>query len=374
MAEMRFDSFLKDLKSKMNRDIVTTRSKCNRLHSIPEGSVRTIKEVAAKAGVSVATISRVINNDPAVQASTRERVLAVIRELNYEPNLLGRHLRKAQTKKILVLIPSISNQFYSKIITKMESVAQDAGYTVLVCMSHSNREIEQSYLDMLKTKVVDGLIFLTSNLTAQEMTAISEHYPIVQCCEFIAGSVTDIVSIDNEKAAYDAVSFLLEQGHRRVAFFGSSEKYCSGLMREEGYRNALKDHGIPVDESLLFYDSYGYPGGKRLADAMLRVEDRPTAVFCISDSIAIGCINELIHLGIKIPDEVSVIGFDDTSIAKVFCPAISTVAQPQVEIGKLSMEFLIERIKGTDRPPAFISLPHQLILRETTTPAPDTGK
>ncbi len=331
-----------------------------------EYPVKTIKEVAATARVSVATVSRVMNNDPAVAGRTRERVLQVIKEMDYQPNLIGRHLRKSQTKKVIVLIPSISNQFYSKIITRIENVARIHGYRIMVCMSHSNKETELEYIEMLTTKVVDGMIFLTSKLSANEMSEIARKYPAVQCCEFIEGSDTDIVSIDNEKAAFDAISFLLDQGHSTIAFFGSKEKYYSGDLREKGYRRALQERGIEIDKKNIFYDGYSYPSGERMAVRLLALKRRPTAVFCISDSIAIGCIKKLMESGIRVPDEISVIGFDDTSIAKMYQPEISTVAQPQAEIGELAMNLLIQRMSGDRQPASFHILPHCLVLRETT--------
>lgn len=328
--------------------------------------VRTIKEVAAMAKVSVATISRVINNDPAVTPATRERVLQVIEEMDYQPNLIGRHLRRSQTKKVIVLIPSISNQFYSKIITRIETTARNYGYKIMVCMSHSDKETELEYIEMLTTKVVDGMIFLSSKLDAKEMSAIAQKYPVVQCCEYIEGSQTDIVSIDNEKAAFDAVSILLEQGHSSIAFFGAKEKYNSGILREKGYHRALQEHGIKIDEKYLFFDGYSYPSGERMAMELLSLSKRPSAVFCVSDSIAIGCIKKLIDCGIKVPEEISVMGFDDTSIAKMYNPAISTVAQPQVEIGEMAMELLIKNMTENRKTISFNFLPHHLVLRETT--------
>ncbi|MHB1485450.1 MAG: LacI family DNA-binding transcriptional regulator [Saccharofermentanales bacterium] len=326
----------------------------------------TIKDVAAKANVSVATVSRVINNDASVSPSTKENVLKIIRDMDYSPNILGRHLRKSHTKNVLVMIPSISNQFYSKIITRIESVARKSGYTTLLCMSHNDRELELKYLEMLVTRVVDGMIFLTSQLTASEIEDISSKHPVVQCCEYIEGSNTDIVSIDNETAAFDAVSSLAGMGHRSIAFFGAKERYTSAVLRENGYLRALASHGIRIDSSLIFHDGYSYLSGQNMVMEMLRLKEMPTAGFCISDSIAIGCIRKLIEKGIKVPDDFSVIGFDDTSIAKMYCPSISTVAQPQADIGEMAMDLLVRRMNRTADSPAAHILPHRIILRETT--------
>ena len=328
--------------------------------------MNTIKDVAAKANVSVATISRVINHDSAVSSKTRETVLRVIKEMDYSPNILGRHLRKSHTKKVLIMIPSISNQFYSKIITKIESVARKAGYTTILCMSHNERDLELGYLEMLTTRFVDGMIFFTSRLSSSEINDIAQKYPVVQCSEFVEGSKTDIVSINNETAAFDAVSCLVDMGHRSIAFFGSKDKYNSGILREKGYRRALLSNHIDIDEHNLFFGGYGYLDGQNMILEMLQSDIIPTAGFCISDSIAIGCTRKLTELGINVPADFSIIGFDDTSIAKMYCPAISTVAQPQADLGEIAMDRLVRRMDGDKTPPATKILPHKLILRETT--------
>jgi LacI family transcriptional regulator, repressor for deo operon, udp, cdd, tsx, nupC, and nupG len=327
----------------------------------------TIKEVAQKAGVSVATVSRVINKDHRVKSATREKVLNAVSALDYTPNYLGRNLRQIRTKKILVLIPSISNQFYSKIIRGIEDVSREKGYETLVCMSHNDPEIEQNYIEMLTTRIVDGMIFLSSSLSSQDMDRLSDNYPVVQCCEYIEGSSTDYVSIDNERAAYDCVSWLLNAGHKSIAFFGSKLKYSSGISREKGYRKAMEDAGKTVDEDLVILEDYSYPGGISMAQKSLSTKDkRPEAIFCISDSMAIGCISELSEKGITVPGEISVMGFDDTSVSKVYCPPISTVAQPQKEIGRISAQMLLERIMDGRKQIRHIILPHTLILRGTT--------
>lgn len=327
----------------------------------------TIKQVAIKAGVSVATVSRVINKYPGVSTPTKLRVLAAVKELNYTPNYLGKNLRQIKTNKILVLIPSISNQFYSKIIGAMETVTRDNGYEILVCMSHNDPKIENRYIEMLTTKVVDGMIFLSSSLSAKEINLLSLNYPIVQCCEHVPDSLTNFVSINNEKAAYEGVSWFFKNGHKSVAFLGSKVKYSSGVERELGYRKAVMDYGGKVDEELIILEDYSYPGGKRMAKRLLSIKHKiPSAVFCISDSIAIGVISELIENGVNIPQNISVMGFDDTSVAKVYCPPISTISQPQVEMGTMAAQMLIKRVQDETMPIRQEILAHKLVLRDTT--------
>lgn len=328
----------------------------------------TIKDVAKKAGVSVATISRVLNNDPAVKEKTREMVTDIIKETGYAPNYLGRHLRKSRTNKILALIPSVSNQFYSKIISAMEREARKRGYTVLISMSHSDRKIEEENLKMLYNRVVDGIVLFSSKLTKDEINNLAMEHPLVQCSEYIENSVSDIVSIDNEQAAFDAVSFLVGEGHKRICYFGVSEKYYSAKQREKGYKRALTEKNIKTGNKFIYKAGYSYKDGEDMAKEMHdKFSDKlPDAVFCISDSIAMGAIKYFLENGIKVPEDICVIGFDNTSVSKVFYPPLSTVAQPQEQIGKEAVDLLIDRIEKRDRKFVFRILTHELVLRKTT--------
>jgi len=328
----------------------------------------TIKDVAKKAGVSVATISRVLNNDPLVKHSTRQKVLEIIKETGYSPNYLGRHLRKSKTNKVLALIPSVSNQFYSKIISAMEREARKRGYTVLISMSHSDRKIEEENLKMLYNRVVDGIVLFSSKLSKQEMSNLASEYPVVQCSEYIEDSVSDIVSIDDELASYDATKFLIESGHTQICFFGVKEKYFSARQREKGYLRALNEYKIKFENNLLFKGGYTYKDGEDMARKMHEKfgKNHPRAIFCISDSIAMGAIKYFLENGIKIPEDISVIGFDNTSVSKVIYPPLSTVSQPQEQIGKEAINLLIDRIEDKEKIFSFKILPHELILRKTT--------
>lgn len=325
----------------------------------------TIKDVAQRAGVSVATVSRVMNGSNKVSESTKLRVLEVIEELSYRPNLLGRNLRKAETRKLLIMLPSISNQFYSKIVRGMEARALLDRFNIMVCITNSNPETERSYISLLTTRLADGIIFLSNEMDDDAISQIAAAYPIVQCCE-CTGAKTSKVSIDNRQAAYDAVSHLISLGHRRIAMVSTEKKHPSTVDREAGFRQAMEEHCLAVEDRLLQYGTYSFQTGIRACDALLALDSPPSAVFTIADSIAVGMVKQLLTKGLRPGPDMAVYGFDDTSIASLYTPSITTVAQPRYELGYTAMDLLLHKIKEIDSPNQTVVLPHKLVLREST--------
>lgn len=338
---------------------------CNRLHIEGGRKMATIRDVAAQAGVSVATVSRVLNGETIVQKETRERVLAAISELHYSPNLLGRNLRQGATKKVLVLLNTISNQFYARVVRGIEECACKEGYSVMIGMTHGDADEEENYLRLLRTKLVDGAVMLT---TERDGTVLEEELSgcaVVQACEPREGFQTPSVSIDNEAAAVEAVRYLVARGHQRIAFFGAAGVYGSSVKREEGYRRALRELGLPIREDWICNEGFSVNAGRRSAAILLeRQEDLPTAVFCISDSSAAGAIRTFVEAGLSVPEELSVMGFDNTQLSEVFLPSITTTKQPQYEIGSRAMELLFSRIRGETGQESVI-LPHEIIERQS---------
>ncbi|MBE6884812.1 MAG: LacI family transcriptional regulator [Ruminococcaceae bacterium] len=331
----------------------------------------TIKDVAKEAGVSVATVSRVINNDTKVADATRTRVNEAIKQLNYQPNLVGRNLRTACTNKILVLLPSISNQFYSRIIVSMESAAEEIGYELLLCVTSNNPMKERKYLEMLHSQLVDAAVFLSSSLAPNEFNQLTNGYPVVQCCEFFDGAKTPIVSIDNEQAGFDAAEFLISLGHKRIAFFGNNDRYMSALLRLNGFRKSLARHGIPDDCFGVYSADYSFKSGRETFLHMqhtLNGSLLPTAIFCVSDSIAIGVMNEAASQGIKIGTELSVMGFDNTAVSEVCTPPLTTVSQPRADIGHTAIQLLSKKLIEKRGKNTKVFLPHEIVIRDSTGP------
>lgn len=325
----------------------------------------TIKDVAHAAGVSVATVSRVLNNQGNVKNETVEKVNEAISKLSYSPNLLGRNLRVGETRKILVLLNTISNQFYSRVVQGIEEAANKEKYAVMICMTHNNKEIEMQYLNLIKTKLVDGAIFLTTENDGDFLSDELCNIPVVQACEPRAGFLTPTVSIDNFKAGYDATHYLLKKGHKSIAFFGAGTIYESSMLRKAGYKKALTEAGIEIRGDLIFDEGFGTTAGAVAAGKLLKKDSLPDAVFCVSDASAAGAIKTFIQAGKKVPDDISVMGFDNTKLSETFLPSITTTKQPQFEIGKQAMELLLDLISKQEIKTNKIILPCQIIERKS---------
>lgn len=326
-----------------------------------------IQDVARLANVSVATVSRVINNSSSVTAKTRDKVESVVRDLNYQPNLLGRNLRRTKSHIALVLIPNISNPFYSRIVKGIEDVAHSNGYNVMLCNTDSDAQREHVYVDILKNKLADGIIFMASELSVNEMREISSGYPLVQCCEYLENLNVSHVSIDNYSAAYEATTHLCSLGRKQVGFIGSKNKYISTIKREEGYKEALADFGIKLDTAFVKYGNFSYKSAYTATLQMLENKDsRPDAIFAISDIMAIGAINAIIEKGLNVPDDIAVCGFDNISFASMFNPPITTISQPTYDMGCVAMKILLNQINQESSDKECVIMEHKLIVRATT--------
>lgn len=330
------------------------------------GRTATIKDVAKLAGVSVATVSRVINGEENVLPKTRARVDEAIQKLSYSPNLLGRNLRRGSTKSILVLLNTISNPFYSRVVKGIEERAAEDGYSVMLCMTHGDMELERRAVTLLQTKLIDGAIFLSSEQPGEQLTESCRGIPVVQACEpqdsFLAASV----SIDNRKAAFDAISYLIARGHRSIAFFGAGGTLSSSVYRKEGYRDAMRYAGLSIDEANVIEEGFSIHAGMRAVKRLLQNRrPLPDAVFCISDSSAIGAVRAFAEAGICVPGDVSVMGFDNALLSEAYLPSITTVKQPRYEIGYKAAELLLCAMRGEDNRVQKIVLSHELIERDS---------
>jgi LacI family repressor for deo operon, udp, cdd, tsx, nupC, and nupG len=325
----------------------------------------TIQDVARNAGVSVATVSRVLNNSPLVKEQTRAKIMKVIKEMEYEPNFLGRELRRAETRRIMVLTPSLVFPIMAGVYKGMQEAAQQHGYNVLVCSTAGRRDKEEELLQMLKTRIVDGVILLTTTLHADELNQLAKVYRVVQCSEFKQDAEAYCVTIDNEQAAYDAAAHLIAQGHRRIAMLRGRHE-SSAMLREQGYRRALEHAGLAVDAELIHQCNYDYESGYASGKQLMATVQPPTAIFCANDVVAIGCVNALKELGLSIPQQVAVVGFDDTMESTMSTPTITTVRQPKYELGRAAMEALIESLDSGVPATGLIQLEYELVIRDST--------
>lgn len=321
----------------------------------------TIKDVAERAGVSVATVSRVLNHDGSVSAASRQKVINAAETLGYQPNLLGRHLRQKRTNIILVMLASLSNTFCAKVIRGIEKEARQNGYQVLISATGYDTAVEQTDLDLVRKRLADGVIVLNSTLSAEAISEFSAQYPLVQCNEYTDTEKTPYISIDNFAAGYEATTYLLNSGRRHIAFLGVSEQNVSARLRYEGYVKALQDYGIAPDQRLVFNSNYGYRHTEKVMREFLGTKAAFDGLFAISDTMAAAALNTMKQEGICVPQDVAVVGFDDTEIAYMTEPALTTIAQPRSELGREALLMLLERMNG--RPVANRFLQHTLVKR-----------
>ncbi|MDX3899255.1 MAG: LacI family DNA-binding transcriptional regulator [Sphingobium sp.] len=333
----------------------------------------TIKMVADHAGVSTATVSRVLSYPERVQPETRRKVRAVIDALGYAPNFAAKSLRTLRTRKIVVMVPDISNPFYAEVLRGAEDAAQVAGYSLLLGDTRDMPEREAQYADMLLRKEADGLIFLGHRLPSSLTKLVAEtgfQSPIVNACDFSSELGVCSVHIDNARAATDAVQLLLSMGHRRIALLAGPE--TSPLTRERlaGVRHAALVAGV-ADRLVITHGDYTILSGMALASGLLDAETAPTAMFCFSDEMAIGALAACRERGLVCPDDISIVGFDDVRYARFQNPPLTTVRQPMNLIGVEAVRLLLTLLRDGGKPERhWLTLPHDLIVRGSTGPAP----
>ncbi|NLZ46072.1 MAG: LacI family transcriptional regulator [Clostridiales bacterium] len=326
----------------------------------------TIKDVAKAAGVSVATVSRVLNGNSNVSESATELVNKTIKELRYSPNSLGRNLRKRETKTIMVIQPASVHSLYSEIVAGMQVGAHALGYDVISMTSYSAIEIENRQMNMLFNRTVDGAVLLGTQLTATEINKLGENYNIALCCESIEGANVLTVTVDDEQAAYDAVVALIKKGNKKIALISTNSKAFSSVYREKGYRRALADHNIEVSKDYIYKNTYDLENGAIAAEEFMSLEDKPTAIFAVSDLLAASAIKQATKMGIEVGKDLAILGFDNIAMCEMFIPSISTVSQPCKEMGIFVVEKIINNISNVEKDNKYYKMPHEVILREST--------
>lgn len=330
----------------------------------------TIKDVAKEAKVSVATVSRVLNDKETVKPETQEKVLKAIEKLNFEPNLLARNFRKNETRVVLIVAPNITNPYYAHILTGIGDTAGTLGYSALIYNTSGKPEKEKEALDMLAKKRADGAILLASTMDRSLLVQYANDYPMVQCSEYDEKADLPRVSIDNYRATRELMTYLLQLGHTKIATISSKNPYISTMERQRAYEDALKDKSMKVPKSYtVFADrDYSFNSAKKAAMKLLSMKNRPTAVFCISDTIALGAISAAKELNIRVPEDLTVTGFDDVEDTTMFHPYISTVKQPCYKLGVQSMKLLYDCIRKKEMKEKHHILKHQFIERESSGP------
>ncbi len=334
----------------------------------------TIIQVAAQAGVSTATVSRVLSQPDRVAADTRERVMTVVQSLGYRPNVAARSLRTRRSAKILVTVPDISNPFFASVIRGAEEAARDAGYAVVIGDTRHDPAIEDRYADMLTRGEVDGLVFLDHRLPAgliPQLAARGTAAPVVNGCEYSAETGVPSVHIDNAAAGGDAIAHLVALGHHDIGIVTGPLNSPISRDRLSGAMGAARHHGVD-DRCMVRIGDYSAQSAFGHASEL--IASGVTAIFCFNDEMAIGALHAIRRAGLSCPTDISVVGFDDLPLARFFDPALTTVAQPKNMIGRRAVELLVDILDGNHPQVDQVTLPHQLIVRDSTGPAADTLK
>lgn len=337
----------------------------------------TRKDVALRAGVSVATVSYVINGGPRpVADETREVVLRAIRELDYTPLEAARSLRYQRTRTIGLLLADTANPFYATLAKSIEESVFAHGWSVLLCNSGYDASRTAAYVEVLISKQVDGVLYVPGTTDSAAVTRLVKRgIPMVVIDRAVPGEEVDCVVADNLGGTKAAMNYLLSLGHRHI---GMIVRYSSlsNAERIQGYEAVLAQAGIEMSPALFVEGGFGFEEGRRAMRQLLGLDPAPTAVLAFPDVLAIGAIRAVLDAGLHLPEDISIIGFDDIPVASHTYPALTTVAMPTWEMGKRAAEMLLNRIFTTEeiRPPERIVLPTRLIIRESTGAVKQPGR
>ncbi|OCL25738.1 LacI family transcriptional regulator [Orenia metallireducens] len=327
----------------------------------------TMKDIASILGVSESTVSRAINNKPGVGEETKKKILDVAKRYNYQPNLLARNLARQESNMIGLILPDISSLFYSEVTRAIQDVATKNDYQVIVCNTDGDEEREAAYIEWLQGNKIAGIIFLGDGLANNKIINLGlSGYPIVLANRLVEEVMLPSVIIDNNTGAFEATKHLLEKGHKRIALINGPKDNLVSQNRLQGYRQALKEYSLDYDPKLIVNKDWsrecGYQGFLELLD----LEEPPTAIFAANDLIAVGVIDAIKMGGYLIPEEIAVVGFEDTIVTSIIEPSLTTVAQPMYELGANSAKKLFSLIEDEDIKENIEILTSKLIVRKST--------
>jgi LacI family transcriptional regulator len=333
-----------------------------------QGQNITIYDVAREANVSMATVSRVVNGNPNVKPATRKKVLEVIERLGYRPNAVARGLASKRTTTVGVIIPDISSAFFSELARGIEDIAMMYNYNIILSNSDQNKDKEFHLLNTMLGKQVDGIIFMSGNVTKEHVAEFEKSsVPIV-----LAGSIEETgkipaVNIDYEKAAYDATKYFIEHGHEKIAYlFGTLEEPINGVKKFNGYKKALEEAGIKLNENYVLEGDYTYDSGIEAAEKIIKLDDKPTAICVATDEMAVGIVHGLQDNGFSIPDDFEVLAANNTRLSVMVRPQLTSIVQPLYDIGAVAMRLLTKYMKKEEVSEHVVNLPHRFEFRNST--------
>ncbi|PHN02451.1 LacI family DNA-binding transcriptional regulator [Flavilitoribacter nigricans] len=327
-----------------------------------------LKDVAKRAGVSTATVSRVINGDSRVQMDTQHKVQKAIKELNYRPSRVAQRLRSKgkESKLIGLVLPDIENPFYVDMVKGIELAAYNKGYSVIIGNFSQNKARSEMYIDILKAEGVNGFIVAPVNNDDQKVTELVKSGYQVTCVDRdIAGVEVDVVKVNNEEAAYGAIKHLIDLGHRRIGHVGGQWDIPTTKARLAGYKRALLESGIPVEEDLIITRSSDFQSGVESTNTFLDMEHPPTALFTGNNLLTLGALRAIHARELHIPKDIAIVGFDDMYWSESLNPPLTAVHQDGFEIGRRATELLLNRMVEPDRPCIKVIMDAKLKIRKS---------
>jgi LacI family transcriptional regulator len=331
----------------------------------------TIQDVAKRAGVAPVTVSRYINSSGYCSAETRNRIETAISELGYVPNRLASGLRSKHTNTLALVLTDITNPFFTTIARGVEDTASDAGYTVLFCNTDESIAEERKYLHMLLEQRVGGIILVPSLSITESVDFVQDHgTPVVVLDRRIPGVRADVVRCDSVQGAYDLARLLISLGHQRIAVLSGPQGTTTATDRVVGVQRALAEAGLELSDGLEYYGCFTQQSGHDLTYEAMKQDPRPTAIFAANNFIAIGALKALRELGLRVPEDVALVGFDDLPAALIVSPFLTVAAQPAYEMARKATEILLTRLSGHETDPyQEIVLPPEIVIRQSSGPS-----
>lgn len=332
----------------------------------------TIKDVAKMAGVSTSTVSRALSGKIPVDEKTKQKVMAAVKELNYQPNALAKSLKEGTTNTIALIIPNIRNAVFPAVARGVEDIARKHGFTVILCNTDEDLTIEKEYVDKLKKRWVDGFVFATAVNNEDHILALKDAgFPVILLVRHLDAKIDAVIS-DNFKASYEAVSYLVKRGHKKIAIISNKLELSLYKNRLEGYKKALQEADLPIDEELIITSLSDEDNAYEPMLKMLQSGIDVDAVFAMSDYKAAGVIRAIKDFGLSVPEDISVIGYGNTEMSPLLDPPLTTISQPFYEMGANATTKLIKLIKNknksqkSDEKPVIDILESKLIIRSST--------
>lgn len=329
----------------------------------------TIYDIARLAGVSTATVSKVFNHTGRISDKTRRRVLAISEELGYRPSVVASALTGKRTYSIGLLIPDLANPFFAELARHVEDRAHELGYNVMICNTDNDESKELKYVQLLRQKSVDGIIAATgvkNDAALKEL--ISHQVPISLIARNHSHLSASSVQVDDYAGGYAAAQHLIGQGHKRIAIVLENLRITSSKERLRGYRDALNDAGIPYDPTFVLESDFTIEGGRQAGGRLLDAAEPPSAVFACNDLLAIGVLQAAKERRVHVPEQLSVIGFDNTILAEIASPPLTTIAQPIEAMGHQVVDLIVDEIAGKSTVKKRVVLMPELIIRSSTAP------